>query len=85
MAIKNMAIDAFVAPDSAITKKNLEYLDKLSTPEERDAAARGIAKRVGVPISKKDSYDAIKEKLEAYEGYATVDKEGPSEDEPSSI
>ena len=85
MAIKNMAGDAFIAPDSAITKNDLKYLDKLSTAEEKDAAARGIAKRLGIEVSKKDTYDAIKEKLEAHEGYATVDKEGPSEDEPSSI
>jgi len=85
MAIKNMAIDAFVAPDSAITKNDLEYLDKLSTAEEKDAAARGIAKRLGIEVTKKDTYDAIKEKLEASENYATVDKEGPGEDEPTSI
>jgi hypothetical protein len=85
MAIKNMAVDAFVAPDSAITKNDLEYLDKLSTAEEKDAAARGIAKRVGIEVSKKDTYEAIKAKLEAYEGYTTADKEGPSEDEPTSI
>jgi len=77
---KYMDVNAYVAPDSAISSDDVDKLAKITDENERYAAAVGILKRFGGTSEKGESADAVIAKIKSDYAtkFTTITEEGPT-------